>query len=231
VLEIGGASASSSSGAGADERPKEDGKQGQMVVAGWPRGCRGIRCRQGRSAGDSTLAVMLSPVRHHLSILSLLTATGSSSSFVAAAANSESLPPPLAASLLLHLMMHARTRPHARQRLDHELLVDTAADDWNTSSLQGGPPQTPHLRRGRHPLLSPPALWLAAASAGGAHHRGHPDLEADHGESSPSLGSSRNGDGEPIGLRRRRAAAGQPTPHNLHRCLTRRRRGRHRRAG
>lgn len=51
--EMGGASASASSGAGADERPKEDGKQGQLVAAAGAQGQPpAAGKKRGRTAGD-----------------------------------------------------------------------------------------------------------------------------------------------------------------------------------
>ena len=51
--EMGGASASASSGAGADERPKEDGKQGQLVTAAGAQGQPPAPGKKrGRTAGD-----------------------------------------------------------------------------------------------------------------------------------------------------------------------------------
>jgi len=53
VPEMGGASASASSGAGADERPKEDGKQGQLVTAAGAQGQPPAPGKKrGRTAGD-----------------------------------------------------------------------------------------------------------------------------------------------------------------------------------
>eukprot|EP00267_Zea_mays_P016013 NP_001169931.1 uncharacterized protein LOC100383828 [Zea mays] len=65
VPEMGGASASASSGAGADERPKgEDGKQGQVAAGAQPPA--GGK-KRGRTAGDKEQNRLKRLLRNHVS--------------------------------------------------------------------------------------------------------------------------------------------------------------------